>query len=143
MANLLTEVAMPSVSLWNRSVPRAELDKRARDARLELERMERLLVARAAANDAGLRWVFRLFGFRRYRTGPQVRRPGDPLTNQRPPRMPQIPKVWLERSGLSYRAARCPISYSPLIYTGLSPQNQKEAGCKGGFAEVLVIKRRA
>ena len=35
------------VDLWNRSVPRVELDQRARDARLRLERIERLLVPRA------------------------------------------------------------------------------------------------
>ena len=36
------------LDLWNKSVPRVELDQRARAARLRLERMERLLVPRAA-----------------------------------------------------------------------------------------------
>ena len=31
-------------NLWNESVSRVELDQRARDARLRLERLERLLV---------------------------------------------------------------------------------------------------
>ena len=36
-------------NLWNKSVPRVELDQRARDARLGLERLERLLMPRTAA----------------------------------------------------------------------------------------------
>ena len=42
------EGAMPKANLWNRSVPRVELDQRAREARLQLEELERLLVRRAA-----------------------------------------------------------------------------------------------
>ena len=38
---------MLKVDLWNKSVPRVELDQRARDARLQLERIERLLVPAA------------------------------------------------------------------------------------------------
>src|SRR5215213_4731327 len=34
------EGAMLKVGVWNKSVPRVELDQRARDARLQLERME-------------------------------------------------------------------------------------------------------
>jgi hypothetical protein len=37
---------MPRENLWNASVPRVELDQRVRDARLRLERIERLLVPR-------------------------------------------------------------------------------------------------
>ena len=40
---------MLKVAVWNKSVPRVELDQRVRDARLQLERMEQLLVPRAAA----------------------------------------------------------------------------------------------
>src|SRR3982751_3333252 len=36
------EGAMLKVEIWNKSVPRAELDQRARDARLQFERMEQL-----------------------------------------------------------------------------------------------------
>jgi hypothetical protein len=42
------EGIMPRKNLWNASVPRVELDQRVRDARLRLERLERLLVPRAA-----------------------------------------------------------------------------------------------
>ena len=51
---------MPNKNLWNNNVPRVEYDLRARDARLRLERVERLLVKRdAAATTAGFRY-FRL-----------------------------------------------------------------------------------
>jgi hypothetical protein len=42
------EGIMPRKNLWNANVPRVELDQRVRDARLRLERIERLLVPRAA-----------------------------------------------------------------------------------------------
>jgi hypothetical protein len=48
---------MLRVNLWNQSVQRVELDHRARDARLRFERIERLLVPRAAATDSRLRRV--------------------------------------------------------------------------------------
>ena len=38
---------MPRANLWGRSVSRVELDQRARDARLRLERMQRQLMTRA------------------------------------------------------------------------------------------------
>jgi hypothetical protein len=49
------EGAMLRASLSNKSVSRVELDQRARDARLRLERIERLLVLRAAVTDTWLR----------------------------------------------------------------------------------------
>jgi hypothetical protein len=77
---------MPNKNLWDKDVPRAEYDLRARDARLRLERVERLLAKRdAAAAAAGFRY-FRLLsllisnvagsGRKRRRTGsPSDRRP--------------------------------------------------------------------
>jgi len=74
---------MPNKNLWNKNVPRAEYDLRARAARLRLERVERLLVKR----DAAVRFrYFRLLslliskvagnGRKRQRTGsPRDRRP--------------------------------------------------------------------
>jgi hypothetical protein len=40
---------MSRQNLWNNSLPRVELDQRARDARLQLDRVERLAVPRLAA----------------------------------------------------------------------------------------------
>jgi len=47
---------MPSRNLWDKNVPRVEYDHRARDARLRLEHLERLLGKRDAAGN------FRYFG---------------------------------------------------------------------------------
>jgi hypothetical protein len=82
-------------NLWNKSVPRVELDQRARDARLRLERIERLLVLRAAVTNSWLRSVLWLFSFGRSGEGSRARRTRRTLSNQRP-RLPQIHEVWLE-----------------------------------------------
>jgi hypothetical protein len=54
------EGIMPRKNLWNANVPRVELDQRVRDARLR-QRIERLLVPRAAVTNSWLRRVFYLF----------------------------------------------------------------------------------
>ena len=54
---------MARTHLWNRSVSRVDLDQRSRDAHLRLERLERLLISRAAVRQrqALLRGVLYLF----------------------------------------------------------------------------------
>jgi hypothetical protein len=86
---------MPRANLWNKRVSRVELDQRARDTRLRLERIERLLVLRAAASDTWLRRVLWLFNFGRSGEGSRARRTRGTMSNQRP-RLPQIREVWLE-----------------------------------------------
>ena len=49
---------MLNPDLWNKNVPRVEYDHRARDTRLRLEHLERLLVKRDAAG--GFRYFGRL-----------------------------------------------------------------------------------
>ena len=60
---------MPKANPWSNSVPRVEIDYRAREARLRFERMEQLFVY-PRAKRSWLRWV--LFGLRvgraRYRS---------------------------------------------------------------------------
>jgi hypothetical protein len=74
--------ALSEENLWNKSVPRVELDRRARDARLRLERIERLLVpCVAAVTDSWLRQVLYLFSAGRYGEGPQSHRTRRPLSN--------------------------------------------------------------
>ena len=51
------EGAMLRAILCNKSASRVEIDQRARDARLRLERIERLLVLRATLTDSWLRRV--------------------------------------------------------------------------------------
>jgi hypothetical protein len=89
------EGAMLRANLWNKSVSRVELDQRARDARLRLERIERLLVLRAAVSDTWLGRVLWLFSFRSSGEGSRTRQTRGTLSNQRP-HLPQIQEVWLE-----------------------------------------------
>jgi hypothetical protein len=86
---------MLRANLWNNSVSRVELDQRARETRLRLERIERLLVLRAAVTDIRLRRVLWLFSFGRSGEGSRARRTRGALSNQRP-RPPQIQEVWLK-----------------------------------------------
>jgi hypothetical protein len=96
---------MLRANLWNKSVPRVELDQRVRDARLRLERIEQLLVPRAAATDFRLRRVLCLFSFGRSGEGSRALGTRGSLGNQRP-RLPQSQEVWLELCGSFCRALR-------------------------------------
>jgi hypothetical protein len=55
------EGAMLRAELWNKNAPRVELDQRARDARLRLERIGRQLVPRAASTRSPRRRLLYLF----------------------------------------------------------------------------------
>ena len=66
------EDAMARIKPCSNSVPRVELDHRARDARLRLVRIEQLLVPRAGK---GFR-LFRLFAWRLYPQPKAGRTPG-------------------------------------------------------------------
>ena len=63
------EGIMPRKNLWNANVPRVEFDQRVRDARLRLERIERLLVPHAEMANSWRRWVFLSFHLGRMRHG--------------------------------------------------------------------------
>jgi len=89
---------MLRTNLWNKSVPRVELDQRARDARLRLEQLERLLAPRAVAARSWLRRVVPLYSFG---YGSRGGRTQGPLSNRRPSRTPKIPDAWLEARGSS------------------------------------------
>lgn len=60
---------MARTILWSRSVPRLELDHRAREARLQLLWIESLVVHRPAFTHSWLRQFAQLFGFRAARRG--------------------------------------------------------------------------
>jgi hypothetical protein len=79
---------MPSINFWSRSLSRVELDQRAREARLRLERLERLLISRATARQARRRRLLSLPGGGEYRGEPQRSRIRGPLSDRRPSRMP-------------------------------------------------------
>lgn len=85
---------MPKENPRKRSVPRVEVDHRAREARLRLERLEQLLVPRAAATGAWLRRALSLFGARSNSEGARGHRTRGKLSNRRPDRMPEIYPGW-------------------------------------------------
>jgi len=80
--------------LCNRSASRVEIDQRARDARLRLEQIERLLVSRAVVTAWSLSRVLCHFGFARPGEGWRASRTRGPLSN-RQPRVPQIHTGWV------------------------------------------------
>jgi hypothetical protein len=77
---------MSRINYWSRSLSRVELDQRSRDARLQLNQLERLLVSNAVLRQSRRRWLI-TFGVRRYSRALQERRVGGPLRNQRPSRV--------------------------------------------------------
>ena len=91
---------MMKAILGNKSAPRVEIDQRVREARLRLERIERMLVPRAAVTASRLRWAaLGLFSSVRYGAGSQGSRTRGPLSNWRPSRMPKIQEDWIEVCG--------------------------------------------
>jgi hypothetical protein len=91
---------MLRTNLWNDSVSsRVALDQRAREAHLQLERIERLLVPRAPVTPSR-RW--RLLGLFKVSIPYgewQISRARVPLRNRQPLRTRTIPEVWPELSG--------------------------------------------
>jgi hypothetical protein len=72
------EGAMPTKNLPGKSAPRVESNHRAREARLQVEQFERLLVKRHAVKASRLVRLFRLLGFsisRSTRSGDRSTRP--------------------------------------------------------------------
>jgi hypothetical protein len=78
---------MSRINYWSRSLSRVELDQRSRDARLQLNQLERLLVSHAVLRQSRRRRLI-AFRVRRYSRALQERRVrGRPLRDQRPSRM--------------------------------------------------------
>jgi hypothetical protein len=75
---------MPSIKFWSRSLSRVEIDQRSREALLQFERMERLLIWRAAVRQSRLRRVLYLFRVSIHRGAPEERRARRPLSDRRP-----------------------------------------------------------
>ena len=80
--------------LCTRSVSRVEIGQRARDARIRLEQIERLLVSRAAVTAMSLSPVLSFFGFAGPGEGWRASRTRGPLNNRRP-RGAQIHPGWV------------------------------------------------
>ena len=93
------EGAMRKANLWNQSVSRVELNQRARDARLRLERIERQLLPRAAVVRSPLRQIFYLCSGGIFASASRESRPRGPLSHRRPSRTPTIHDIWVEECG--------------------------------------------
>ena len=83
---------MLKIELWISSLPQAELDRRAREARLRLEQLERLLMPYVAVKPMRPGrlprvpgWRLSLRGF-----GRRGRRTRGPLSDRRPSAVPEI-----------------------------------------------------
>jgi hypothetical protein len=63
--------AVPRFNLWDQSFSRVELDQRAREAWLRLERQVRLLIPRTTPTHSLLRRFVRVLSPRRYSAAPQ------------------------------------------------------------------------
>ena len=79
---------MPRINRWNRSMPRIELDRRSREARLRLEQLERLVVSKQ--RQARLRRIFYVLRIRISRGAPQQNRRREPLSDRRPSCRPTV-----------------------------------------------------
>jgi len=84
-------------NLCQSSAPRAELDYRARDARLRLVRIQQVLAPRAKGKGKGFRLV-RLFGLR-FSRAPKLARTRAPVSAPRPSAMPEIDSAWFSGCG--------------------------------------------
>ena len=77
---------MPSIKSWSRSLSRVEIDQSSREARLRLERMERI-ISRAAGRLPRLRRLLFLLNVGEYGWQQQRSRVRGPLSDRRPCRM--------------------------------------------------------
>jgi hypothetical protein len=89
---------MPRTNLWDRSVPRVELDRRSREARLRFERIDRLFIVRATVTPSRLRRLFYLFTVR-HGGSPQESGVEELLSNRWPSGLPMLLGLWLEDAG--------------------------------------------
>jgi len=89
---------MARINVWNKSVPRVELDQRARDARVRLVQFERLIVPRASV--AGF-WLSPLGRLLSSRARGNRRGGGQGIGSQGDPRLGCFPEsgcIWSEDS---------------------------------------------
>jgi hypothetical protein len=92
------EGAMGKAMLWSKSVPQAELDQRAHEARLRFERMERQFLPRAAVARSPLRLLY-LCSVGIFANASRESGPKGPLSHRRPSRT----DIWVEECGSFYR----------------------------------------
>jgi hypothetical protein len=91
---------MPRSNLWDRSVPRVELDGRSREARLRFERIDRLFILRPTVTPSRLRRLLYLFTVGRYGGLPQDGEVEELLSDRWPSGLPMLLGLWLENAEL-------------------------------------------
>jgi hypothetical protein len=102
------EGAMPKSDPLSLSVPRAELDERARAARMRAQQLEQLFASRAMIPVPARKLLSRLrFGFFGART--RAGEPGQPLSGRRPSTTPDIPLLWPAACTVPCRVAVQPL----------------------------------
>jgi len=99
------EEAMAKQNLLPKNVPRADLDQRAREARIRIERLERLLVPRVEAPQFWQRSLVRLATFRFNGNDRQNGQTGSTLIDQQPDRMLENESVSADRVGSDARSS--------------------------------------
>jgi hypothetical protein len=77
-------------------MPRVELDQRSREARLRLERIDRLFILRATATHSRLRRLLYLFTVRRYGGLPQEGGVEELRSDRWRSSLPMLLGLWLE-----------------------------------------------
>jgi hypothetical protein len=90
---------MARTNLWDRNVPRVELDRRSREARLRFERIDQLFIVRATVTPSRLRRLLYLFGVGRYGGLPQQGEVEELLSNRWHSGLPILLGIWLEDAG--------------------------------------------
>jgi hypothetical protein len=90
---------MPRTNLWDRSVPRVEVDRRSREARLRFERIDQLFIVRATVTPSRLRRLLYLFTVGRYGGLAQEGEVEELLRNRWPSGLPMLLGLWLEDAG--------------------------------------------
>lgn len=93
------EGPMLKANLWEKNVPRVELDQRARGSRLGFECMERLLLLRDPVTPSRRRRIFCFLRSASHTPSGELAESGGPLTNRRPLRTQTTPEHWLQVCG--------------------------------------------
>lgn len=110
-------------NLLHKNVPRAELNERACEARVRLERLERLLVPRVEAPNFWLEPLARFVGFRLNGKDRRGGQPGGSISESRQGRMPKTNSV--SADGISQSSQAAEATKSPVG----AAANGGSAGC--------------
>ena len=124
-------------NLLHKNVPRAELNERACEARVRLERLERLLVPRVEAPNFWLEPLARFVGFRLNGKDRRGGQPGGSISESRQGRMPKTNSVsadGISQSSQATEATKSPVGAA--AQRGSAGSSYKKRRCPRGHARV-------